>query len=123
MFSEPFMTFITHPLNRITEIYIFCRKTHTSSTVSDFLSFRKTTGKITSTLLMLFLITSLGSRLLKYSVERQRPPFLSANFLISSIVRVRRFSTAHHGHHVLLFFTQLRDAFSSSTTCNLFSNI
>jgi len=44
------MTLITHPLHQNTEIYIFCKKTHTSSTVSDFLSFQKTTGKITSTL-------------------------------------------------------------------------
>ena len=44
------MTLITHPLHQNTEIYIFCRKTYTSSTVSNFLSFQKTTGKITSTL-------------------------------------------------------------------------
>ena len=44
------MTLITHPLHWNTEIYIFCRKTHTSSTVGDFFSFRKTTGKIASAL-------------------------------------------------------------------------
>ena len=44
------MTFITHPLHRNTEICIFRRKTHTSFTMSNFLSFHKTTRKMTSTL-------------------------------------------------------------------------
>jgi len=48
--SKPFMTFITHLLHQNTEICIFRRKTYTSFTMSNFLSFRKTTGKIASTL-------------------------------------------------------------------------
>ena len=88
---KPSMTLITHPLHWNTEIYIFCRKTHTSSTVGDFFSFWKTTGKITSILWTpsshifysirvvdhswpLAHLQSIRVSVLTYSVERHLPP-------------------------------------------------
>src|SRR6266542_1993927 len=91
------MTFITHPLHRNTEIYIFCRKTHTSSTVGDFFSFRKTTGKIASTLCA-------PSSQIFYSIKGCRPFMTFGTF------------PKHRGICINIF---CRKALTTSFLCNI----
>src|SRR6266542_3653487 len=98
---KPFMTFITHPLHQNAEIYVFHGKTHTSSTVSNFFSFYKTTRNIARTLWtprLLYLtlargavhscplahLQCIGVFILMYSVERHSPPRFCAIIIAMS---------------------------------------